>query len=285
MSRINLYNAKATTRVISFIVDCFFANIIRTITQVIFITKENLQEYRKAIQQFKNIFPNFRIVYIEDYHVFYFTSTAPIYNTILKITITVLFSGIVYNILSYLCLNKRTLGQRLMGIKVVNINDDETPSFYKLLLKSILTPLPFIMTTVVVFCSIINIFGIHGIMLSNTIFLKIIKMGASFFNPLVAGFVVFCFVMFWFNIYFLTDKLILGDILSRTRVVDKEQIFKTIIVENNGKQEIRVETKSEKSFIVAFGDKAIEKIEKFNEFLKRKNKQIIKYLKDKITKR
>jgi hypothetical protein len=91
--------------------------------------------------------------------------------------------------------------------------------------------------------------------------------------------------MFWFNIYFLTNRLILSDILSRTRIISNNSVLETIIIDNgNGEREIKVKMETKKPLIVDYGDKIISYIEKFNNLLREKNRQLFRYLKSKIKK-
>jgi hypothetical protein len=282
--RTRLENASALVRIISFAIDLFFASIVRAIVQIIFISEGELVEYRKALDQFRIMFPAFKMNEISDHHVFFFTNTAVIYDMFLKIGLIFLVSGVAYNIFSYLAFKRRTIGQRLTSLEVVNIDNDKTPSFYKFILKSILTPLPFILTVGMLFCSVLNMFGIHRLIIANTFPLRILRTMVGMSNPIVVVFIAFIFFTLWFSVYFLLNRLILSDIFSRTRVVYKDTLIKTMITNENGEEEVKIESGGNEVWIVEWGDAIIGYLGKFNDILKQKNKEIIQYLKNKVKK-
>jgi hypothetical protein len=247
-----------------------------------FVSGEELTAYKEALDQFSILFPSFAMDKISDYHVFYFTNTAAIRDIFIKITTITAVSGELYNILVYTLFRKRTIGQRLTSLAVVNINDDERPRFYKLILRSILTPLPFTIITTLVVCCVLNMFGIHKLIIANAISVKILRFLIVISNPVFAGAVIMILLILWFNIYFLTDRLILVDIISKTRVVDVKYIVQKTIIGPDGKKEIAVEVTGNSRFIVRAGDKIISWIEKFDSAVKSKNKQIFEYIRNVI---
>jgi hypothetical protein len=282
--RTRLENASAIARVMSFAIDLFLASVVRAVIQIIFISEGELREYKKALDQFRILFPTFKMNEISDYHVFFFTNTAAIYDMFLKVGLIFSISGVAYNIFSYLAFRRRTIGQRLTSLETININDDKTPRFYKFILKSILTPLPFVLTVGMLLCSALNMFGIHKLIIANTLSLRILRTIISVSNPVAVVFMAFIFFMLWFSVYFLLNKLILSDILSRTRVVYKDTFIKTIFVNENGEKEVKMESRESGAWIVEWGDAIINYINKFNNFLKQENKRIIQYLRNKINK-
>ncbi|MDR0571788.1 MAG: RDD family protein [Rickettsiales bacterium] len=272
-------NAPVTVRILSFIVDVFFANILRTILQSIFVTRQDILNCRKAIEQFASLFPEFKMSEISDYHVFFFTNNKELFGGFLKVFCIFLFSGIIYNVISYL-ISKKTIGQKLASLRVKNIGDENEPRMYKLMIRSFLTPLPFIVINCLFLGSILNMFGVHKVMLRDRFSLSVLAFIIRISNPFVAGFIAFVFWLFWYNLYFLTNRMILVDFVSCTRVIDKNFTLK-LTKDTNGKTELVKEA----SLVVEVGDKLVSNIEKVDNILKQKLLQVLQFLKSKIIKK
>jgi hypothetical protein len=273
--RTQLENASATVRITSFIFDVFFANILRAILQTVFITREDLSNYKKSIEQFMSLFPEFKMSEISDYHVFFFTNNSELFGGFLKIFCIFLFSGIIYNVISYL-ISRKTLGQKIASLRVKNINDENDPKMYKLMIRSFLTPLPFILINCLFLGSVLNMFNIHKMMLRDRFSLKVIALIIRISNPFTAGFIAFVLWLFWYNLYFLTNRMILLDFISFTRVVDNNFMIKARDIDNDAKLTRNA------SFVVELGDKLVGNIEKVDNILSKKLSQMLQFLKLKI---
>jgi hypothetical protein len=160
-----------------------------------------------------------------------------------------------------------------VGLETKNIGDDKVPAMWKLLLKSFFASLPFMVLNCLMFSLVLNVFRIHKLIIAKSISLKIIAMIISISNPFMVGFILFLVWIFWFNIYFLTNRLIMSDILSGTRVTASCDVdYK---VDKDGSIVIRPEGE----VVLNIGDKVIKYVENLNSFLGKKLAQVLRYLK------
>ncbi|MDR2760426.1 MAG: RDD family protein [Rickettsiales bacterium] len=268
-----LENASAFSRIFAFVIDVILANALRAFFQAIFTSKEDATIYNSALEQFAILFPDFKMNTIADYHVFFFTNNMEVCGIFVKMSAIFLLSGTVYNLLSYAIFHRRTIGQRCMSLEVNNINNNETPKFYKFALKSFLTSFPFMVLNILIFSTVMNMFGFHKLIIANRFSLKILALLITVSNPFVVAPFTVIFIFCWFNTYFLSERLILGDILSRTRVVNRNFLIKRVSGKNG---EERIELKGDA--VVECGDKILRKAEKISAFFEQKLTKTFQYL-------
>jgi hypothetical protein len=84
----------------------------------------------------------------------------------------------------------------------------------------------------------------------------------------LAATVLVFFTIFWYNTYYLTDRLIFTDILSLTRVIEIKRH--------------RIHGENEKDFVY-FGDRLLGSVERFNNFLAKFLTKVLKYLGEKFS--
>lgn len=262
-------NAKAFKRVLSFFIDYFFINILVAFgVQKLVFTKKNLESINNTIGEFKTLFGPVGVSDIKDQHIRFIVNSSVFDCFLYSLLLTFLFA-ILYNFLSYVFLNSSTVGQKLLSLRVVNMKNDEKPNKLKMLLKSILVQFPFMLIYIMVICQMLYLINFHlyaPMKNIGTIFM--INM-TKISNIYTIGIVLVFFFFFWFNIYYITDKLILSDIISRTRVVNS----KIIDINNTNKKDI--------TFYV---DKMFDVVEKVNSTLMLWLKKWINYLKSKFKK-
>lgn len=263
-------NAKWYKRVISFLLDVFFVNFIRTLLiQILVFSKNRAENIKDFYAEFNNLFGHIDITKIKDRHIRYVVNN-PIFIYFLWILFIICVSGIIYGFLCTVFLNSSTLGQKILSLKVVNSKNNEKPNVLKLLIRSILVPLPMIIVFFLVLFQMLSFINFHVyaprrniIVISMINFTKII-------DPYVIAVVLIVFVLFWYDIYYITNGLIMSDILSGTRVINSKFLSLEVSKNENSKD------------FVYFGDKILDGLEKVNGYLFSKVKLSIAYIKDKF---
>lgn len=259
-----LYNAKATKRILAFLIDMFIVNILRSFIQTFAIPQKLLLKSMNAWQQFRDIYPNAKLSALRGYH-FDFIINSAIYESLLRWLIVCIFTGIVYNIICYL-LAKRTIGEKCMSLQVVNINNEEKPSGFRLVLRGILRSLPLIIISNLILFQMLFMIDFQILAPKTLKSVRILSALVSFSNPYIVLFIAFLLMMLWYNIYCITPRYIATDVLSLTRVIDMK-----LFIEN--------EKLKQKSILIKWGEGVIAVMEKINTFLTNTLKKTINYIK------
>ncbi|MDR1425418.1 MAG: RDD family protein [Rickettsiales bacterium] len=250
-------NARGYKRIISFVLDVFFVNFIKTLLiQLLILSRPKIIQLQEFWNNFVELFGKVSIVEIKDYHLRYIVNNSRIFNYIFTALLIISFSGVIYTFLSTVFLNEATLGQRIMSLRVVDRKDNgKKPGILKLLARSILVPLP--LTNTVLF---LVSFGLHFLNFqlyapeNNWQITAMVKLTNLAEHLYIIGTILCFFAVFWYGVYYLTNRLIFSDILSGTRVIE---IDKYGIPQGNT---------TDKDFVY-FGDKFIGLLEKLNMFL------------------
>lgn len=262
-------NAKGYKRVISFLIDIFFVNFLKTVfLQTFVLSRKKLIIIQEFFYNFKELFGNIEITKLKDFHIRYIV-TNQVFNYFLLAILILCITGILYDFLCTLILNSSTIGQKIMSLKVVNAKNNEKPITLKLFIRAFLVPLPIIIAFLLIIFQFLFLINFHLYAPKNSIILKIIIKMVSWSNPYILAIILIFFILFWYNIYYLTNRLILSDILSGTRVISTK--FKSFSKKNQNEKDI-----------VYFGDKFLSNLERINAYLFNILKNWIKYIKEKI---
>lgn len=220
----NNTNASFFKRFLSFFIDYSVSSILKLfILQFVFINYSK-SVFITFVNNFNRIFPNLKINEIKNVHIRYMASSQA-YMEMLKLLVILFILTILYKLISYIIF-KRTLGQKLTGLLVVNNKDDKIKkmNFIQAIFRSILESVPGTVTFILAFFIPFNIFKFH----LNTISEYVLP---NFFTSIIeystlTNFVTFVliYILFWFNMFFFSNKFFLHDILTKTRVVDKNFI-------------------------------------------------------------
>ena len=217
-------NAGAFKRVIAFLVDSFIITFITTVfTQFFVFTKKNLALINESSQEFTSLFGDVRFSHIKDYHIRYIVNS-PIYDSFVDILLLSFFIAILYNFLCYFFWKSSTLGQKIFSLKVANITNNEKPNALKLVLKSIMVQLPTKLLYLMVIGQFLYLINFHKYAPNNGFMTWLLSFISSISNIYTISIVIVLLSLFWYGIYFILDRLILGDILSGTRVIEKSYI-------------------------------------------------------------
>jgi hypothetical protein len=263
-------NARGYRRALSFFIDVFFANFLKTMfIQTFVLSKSKIVVIQEFIDNFKDLFGKVELAKLKDYHIRYIVNNSQVFDSLLCVLVIMSFTGMLYNFLCTFFLNSSTLGQKILSLRVVDVNKNKKPGFVKLLFRAILVPLPFVTTFLFVIFSCLFFINFHIYAPSTSwrisLLIKLVKFAE--YQYLAVTILIF-FIIFWYNSYYLTDKLIFTDMLSLTRVVEIKKHS------NN--------SKNNRDFVY-FGDKLLSLIEKFNNFLVKLLSNVLKYLKDKLS--
>ena len=268
----NYDNAGAHKRILAFLIDAFFASFLRVLLQLIFIPLSLQKEYRTALEKFTELFPQVTMKTVSSIHINYVLTT-PIYTVFLRGMLLFTFTGMCYSLISYLFFNK-TIGQKLLSLKVVNFKDSETKvAKIKYILKAILTPVPVIWLAHSIFYFMLYLLNFHLLIQTDRISIKIIAFFVKYANPFILMTVGVFFLLFWYGLYFITEKKILVDFLTMTRVIDIRKT-KEYMMNNNSN-----------SFVIEFGDKIIKKMEILNSYITNLNSKCFTRIKNIFTKK
>ncbi|MBR2141453.1 MAG: RDD family protein [Rickettsiales bacterium] len=265
-------NAEAFRRIIGFTIDSILVNfLIIFFVQIFVFNSKNIGNIGETMTKFKELFGNVRLLEFQDYHIRFIVNNGVFDYFLLSLYVSCAVA-ILYNFLCYVFLKGSTIGQKCMSLKVVNITNYEKPNNFKLFMKSVLVPFPIILMYVMVFCLMLYLVNFHLYApMKNIGTIMIIKL-TSVSSIYLIGIVVIVFLLFWFDIYYITDRLILSDIISRTRVVNKKVI-----------DAIEIENIKNRKDIIYYIDKFIEVLTKINKKLQDKLVEWINYLKNKFS--
>jgi hypothetical protein len=264
--------ANYTKRMFGFFIDISIVSFLRILLMQMFVvTEKRLTSIKEFFTNFKDMFGAVELNNIQDYHIRYFVNNE-IFDYCVDALLLACFSGVVYNFLCFIFLNSSTIGQKFMSLKVVNLSDVKKPNIFKLLVRAFLIPFPIIVISVLGMFQFLYMIDFHLYApIKNNIASYIIVKITYVSNPYVIILLAVFFILFWYGMYILTDKLLLSDIISRTKVIKTNNIYD------------RTSNGSLKD-IVYFGDKFISKIEAFTEYLNKKLKNNLNYLKNKLKK-
>ena len=272
MAVLNYDNANAHKRIIAFLIDAFLTSFLRVILQLIFIPLSLQKEYRTAIKKFTEMFPQITIRTVSSIHINYILTT-PIYTVILRGMLLFTFTGMIYSAISYLVF-KQTLGQKLLSLKLVNYKDNGTAvSKIQYIFKAILTPFPVIWFAHSLFFFVLYLFNFHMLIPANRLSLKIITFFVKYSNPFILMTIATVFLLFWYGLYFITNRTILVDFITRTRIIDIRKT-KEYLMNQTGK-----------SLVIEFGDKLIKKMETLNNYITSLNNKCFTRIKNIFTKK
>lgn len=263
-------NAKWYKRVISFLLDVFFVNFIRTfLIQILIFSKKRIVIIKEFYTNFNEIFGRVDITKIKDHHIRYVVNN-PVFIYFLWTLFIMCISGIIYDFLCTTLLNSSTIGQKILSLKVVNSKNNEKPNILKLFIRSVLVPLPIMIIFLLVIFQILSFINFHIYApRRNFIVISIINF-TKITNPYLIAVALIIFVLFWYDIYYITDGLIMSDILSGTRVVNSKFLSLNVFENVNNKD------------FVYFGDKLLDWLEKINSYLFDKVKLSLMYIRDKF---
>jgi uncharacterized RDD family membrane protein YckC len=261
-------NASYPKRVFGFSIDISIVCFLRILfMQIFIITEKHSNKIKEFIADFKDLFGTVQLNNIQDQHIRYFVNSE-VFSYCVQALLLACFSGVIYNFLCFVFLKSSTIGQKIMSLKVVNLNNVEKPSVLKLLFRAFLIPFPIIVVSILGMFQFLYMIDFHlyapiqGNLASNII-VKITYISNPYTMILSAVF----FILFWYGMYLLSDKLLLSDIISRTRVI---KINKNYNVVNSNVDSVKD--------IVYFGDKFISKIEAFTEYLNKKLADNLNYI-------
>lgn len=270
--KINI-NATSGKRIGAFTIDVFFSNFFRMLLlQILVFTETHISNFNNFKVEFNNLFGSISYGEIKDYHIRYFVNSN-VFGYFAEGLWLFCFAGALYNFLCYLFFNG-TLGQKIISLKLVNLKNENNANVFKKLLKAILVPLPFILVFILFSFTFLYLiqFHIYAPVENNFSALIITKL-TSISNIFSAILVAVFFALFWYGFYFLNSKnLLLGDIMSGTRVIDKRKKYNIDLILNNKKNE------SDGDF-VSFMDRVLSYLEKFNIYLRNKLNALSKKLK------
>ena len=214
-------NAGCFKRIFGFFIDSLIITLITTFfTRIFIFTKGNTEAINKSAEEFSLLFGKVSIAGIKDYHIRYIAES-PFYSSFVSILILSVIIAILYNFLSYVFLNSSTLGQKIFSLKVVNLKNDDKPNTLKLFIRSVLVQFPFKLIYFMIIGQFLYFINFHLYAPRDGIFNNLMIKIASISNVYTIGATVFVLFLFWYDIYFITNRLIMSDILSGTRVVEK----------------------------------------------------------------
>ncbi|MDR1494853.1 MAG: RDD family protein [Rickettsiales bacterium] len=264
-------SARGYRRILSFVLDVFFVNFLKSLLIQIFIfSRPNIARTQEFVNNFIELFGKVELTGLKDFHLRYIANNSQIFDYIFYILLIVSFSGVIYSFLCTVFLRSATFGQKIMSLKVVDAKDNEKPNVFKLLVRSILIPLPLTVTFLISVSFALSLVNFHLYVPENTwpimILCRLTSLSDHYY--VLATLLVF-FAVFWYGIYHLSDRLIFSDILSFTRVIE---------VSKYGEQ---VVSKYDRDFVY-FGDKLVGFLERTNIFLFGLLRRAIGYLGNKF---
>lgn len=218
-------NANIFKRWLSFAIDLMFSNVVRIVLVKLFLMF-NGDIIIKFFDNFAKFFTDFDFNNLKDYQVRYIVRD-PAFDKMFYLFLIVMFSGIVYNLLCYFIFKRQTIGQKIMKLEVVNNSaENKDMNFVQKIFRSILSPLPYIITSIMLFCATFNIVGFYKYMQRNTLIRLITYYSFSFVDLYVLGAFIILVIFIWLNVYFVSNRFLLHDIMTHTRVVDKKLLLK-----------------------------------------------------------
>lgn len=238
----------------SFLIDSIFVNFLKSLLiQVLILTKKNVTLIEEFTENFKDMFGSVTLTKLKDYHIRYI-ATNRVFTFFVLTVLIMCVGGIIYDFLCTLLWNSSTIGQKIMSLKVVNRRNNERPNALKLLLRALLVPLPLITIFLMIIFQFLSFINFHNYAPRSTLLLRIMISLTVLTNPYLLATILAFFAVFWYNSYYLTDRLIFSDILSGTRVISTK--FHSL-AENN----------EEEKDMVYFGDKLLTALERLNRYL------------------
>lgn len=218
-------NALFPKRFLAYFVDITIAGFIKLfILQFMFMNRSG-KIFADFIDGFSNLFPDLKVNEFKGIHIRYITSDA-VYKEIFLILIMLLVVSFLYRLISYVFF-KVTLGQKLFGIRVVDNVDSENNKKINLLqavFRSVLEFLPSATMFVVAFLIPFNMLSFDRYTVTTSGIVGVFTNLIKYCNVDTLFLVIFVYILFWFNIYFFSNRFFLHDIITRTKVIDKNKI-------------------------------------------------------------
>lgn len=254
-------------RFLSLFVDTMICNFFRIlILQLIFSLRSKVI-FLNFFNEFDKVFPNFEIMQLKDYHLRFITSNLAFKEFMILIFVGSLV-GFLYNFICYLLLKNATIGQKILSLKVINNGEnkgEEKLNIFQKISKAILISLPLVLFFDMFLLILFNGLEFYRYIPQNSLFMVFSTNFIKFSNPINIVILSLIIILFWLNLYFFSNKFFLHDILTRTRVVDKESAFYKLEQGNN------INTIKEKD--------VVDRIEEFFNFTKKVNKKIFGFIK------
>ncbi|MDR3078819.1 MAG: RDD family protein [Rickettsiales bacterium] len=248
-------NARGYRRILSFILDVFFVNFIKSLlTQLFIFSRSNIVRMQEFMNNFRELFGTVDLTRLKDFHIRYIANNSKIFEYIFYVLLIVSLSGVVYSFLCTVFLNSATFGQKIMSLKVVDAKRREKPSAPKLFLRSVVAPLPMTFTFLIFVSFGLGFLNFHLYVPENSwpiiMLCRLTDLSSHYY--LLATLLAF-FMIFWYGLYYISDRLIFSDFISSTRVIEVSKYG-----ENLGS--------TDRDFVY-FGDKLIGLLERANVFL------------------
>ncbi len=219
-------NAGLIKRSLALCMDMMCAGFFRAIIlQIVFFTRSRAI-FLDFFEKFDTAYPGFNLAKIHDYEALYITSSRAFREFLLLIIIGSCV-GFIYNLFNFVFFKDGTIGQRIMSLKVVNNRDDsqEKLAKWQIVLKSFLSSVVF-----VIFFDIVLFSGFNFLKLGKythtsskfiSFFAKVINVSNVYNAFLYSMFII----LFWFNLFFFSNRFFLHDIITCTRVVDTQSVY------------------------------------------------------------
>ena len=214
-------NASFSKRFLAYFIDAAIIGLVKVFALQFMFMRRSSTIFTKFFDDFSSLFPDLKIENFSGIHIRYITSN-PIYREVFLILLMLLGVTFLYRLVSYMFF-RITLGQKLLGIRVVNNTEsgnNKKMNLMQALSRSVLEFLPAAVMFTVAFLIPFNILNFYRYTVSNSgiigIFTNLIK--HSSMDMLFV--VMFVYIFFWFNIYFFSNRFFLHDIITKTRVID-----------------------------------------------------------------
>lgn len=242
-------NASFFKRFLSFFIDATVSGFIKLfVLQYIFFSRSK-DIFLNFFETFGKVFPNLEVNDLQSIHIRYMTSSKA-YEELFIILLSLLTTTLVYRLINYICF-KKTLGQKMLGINVINNKDQETSkiNIFQAISRAFLEFLPGATIFVMVFLMPFNFLNFHRYVVSDSGLVQFFTKLVKFSNIESLFTFIFIYILFWFNIFFFSNRFFLHDILTNTRVVD------TFLIREEESMEKRLVNKI---------DKVIDKLKEIN---------------------
>lgn len=197
-----LIAAPASTRFFAFLIDVFFVYLLRYFYisfSFVFWLKKPIEEFLK---RYEMLYGKFNYNNITNIELNYFFNSV-LFKQIIIFIIGIFLIAVLYNLIFFLTKWSATIGQKIMGIYVVNKNGEKMKS-YQAIARSVLLMVPWAFLFVIMFYKTLSDFNLAE-QLDKTSFIISIFIFLS-----------------WYDLIFLTkNKLVFHDYITSTRTITK----------------------------------------------------------------